>query len=102
LRAQLTAWRENDGKLQPLAQRSFLVKEVSATSRDLATLAAVGLLALDFVIKGQRPPEDWKAQQLAILEQIQKPKDQLLLMPTPAIQKLVEAASAGGACSSSS
>jgi hexosaminidase len=101
LRSQLTVWRENDRKLQPLAQRSFLVKEVSATSLDLSTLAAVGLLALDFVTKGQRPPEDWKAQQLAILEQIQKPKGQLLLMPTPAIEKLVEAASAGGACSSS-
>ena len=100
LRAQLAAWRENDRKLQPLAQRSFLVNEVSVTSRDLSSLAAVGLAALDFVTQGQRPPDDWKAQQLAILEQIQKPKGQLLLMPTPAIQKLVEAASAGGACSS--
>src|SRR5580658_6428496 len=101
LRTDLYAWRDNDANLQPLAQRSFLVKEVSATSLDLSTLAAVGLLALDFVTKGQRPPEDWKAQQLAILEQIQKPKGQLLLMPIPAIEKLVEAASAGGACSSS-
>jgi hexosaminidase len=100
LEDQLTAWRENDRKLQPLAQRSFLVKEVSATSRDLSTLAAVGLAALDFVTKGQRPPDDWKAQQLAVLEQIQKPKGQLLLMPIPAIQKLLEAASAGGVCSS--
>jgi hexosaminidase len=100
LRGQLAAWRENDLKLQPLAQRSFLVKEVSATSQDLSALAAVGLAALDFVTKGQRPPDDWKAQQLAMLQQMQKPKGQLLLMPTPAIQKLVEAAAAGGACSS--
>jgi hexosaminidase len=100
LRALLEAWRDNDAKLQPLAERSFLVKEVSASSQDLSTLGAVGLAALDFIAKGQRAPDDWKAQQLVILQQIQEPKGQLLLMPTSAIQKLVEAASAGGACSS--
>jgi hexosaminidase len=100
LRARLTAWRDNDANLQPLAQRSFLVKEVSATSQDLSTLGAIGLAALDFIAKKQRAPEDWKAQQLAVLQQIQKPKGQLLLMPAPAVQKLVEAASTGGVCSS--
>jgi hexosaminidase len=100
LRAQLTAWRDNDAKLQSLAQRSFLVKEVSASSQDLSTLGAIGLAALDFIAKGQRAPEDWKAQQLALVPQIEKPKGQLLLMPTPAVQKLVEAASTGGSCSS--
>jgi hexosaminidase len=101
LRAQLTAWRDNDARLQPLAQRSFLVKEVSATSQDLSTLAVVGLSALDFLAKGQRAPDDWKAQQLAVVQQLEQPKAQLLLMPAPAVQKLVEAASAGGACSAS-
>ena len=98
LRAQLTAWRDNDARLQPLAQRSFLVKEVAATSQALSTLGAVGLAALDFLAKGQRAPDDWKAQQLAVLQQLEQPKAQLLLMPAPAVQKLVEAASAGGAC----
>ena len=101
LRAQLTAWRDNDAKLQPLAQRSFLVKEVSATSQDLSTLGVVGLSALDFLAKGQRAPDDWKAQQLGVLQQLEKPKAQLLLMPAPPVQRLVEAASAGGTCSAS-
>jgi hexosaminidase len=100
LRAQLTAWRDNDANLQPLAQRSFLVREVSATSQDLSTLGAIGLAALDFIAKKQRASDDWKAQQLAVLQQIQKPKGQLLLMPAPAVQKLVEVAAAGGGCSS--
>jgi hexosaminidase len=100
LRAELAAWRDNDTKLQPLAQRSFLVKEVSPNSHDLAALGALGLAALDFIAKGQRAPEDWKAQQLVVLQQIEKPKGQLLLMPAPAVQKLVEAVSTGGACSS--
>jgi hexosaminidase len=101
LRGQLSAWRDNDGKLQPLLQRSFLVKEVAATSQDLSSLAAVGVAALDFAAKGGIAPEDWKKQQLAVIEQIEKPKSQLLVMPAPAIQKLVEAVAVGGSCAAS-
>jgi hexosaminidase len=100
LRAQLTTWRDNDALLQPLAQRSFFVKEVAANSQDLSALGAAGLSALDAIAKGQPAPDSWKTQQLAIIEQIKKPKAQLLMIPAPAIQKLVEAAAAGGACSS--
>lgn len=100
LRAQLTAWRDNDAALQPLAQRSFLVQEVAGRSQDLSTLALAGLAALDAIAKGQPAPDSWKAQQLAILEQVKKPKAQLLLIPAPAVQKLIEAPAAGGACSS--
>jgi hexosaminidase len=99
LRAQLKTWRDNDAILQPLAQRSFLVKEVAANSQDLSALGAAGLAALDAIAKGQVAPDTWKAQQLAILEQVKKPKAQLLLIPAPAVQKLIEAATAGGACS---
>jgi hexosaminidase len=99
LRAQLTLWRDNDANLQPLAQRSFLVKEVAATSGDLSALGAAGLAAMDQVAKGQPASDSWKAQQTAIVSQAMKPKAQLLLIPAPAVQKLIEAASAGGACS---
>jgi hexosaminidase len=101
LRGQLSAWRDDDAKLQPLLQRSFLVKEVAATSQDLSSLAAVGVAALDFAAKGGIAPEDWKKQQLAVIEQIEKPKSQLLVMPAPAIQKLVEAVAVGGSCAAS-
>ena len=98
LRAQVTAWRDNDAILQPLAQRSFLVKEVTANSQDLSALGTAGLAALDAITKGQPAPDSWKAQQLAIIEQVKKPKAQLLLAPAPAAQKLIESAAAGGAC----
>jgi hexosaminidase len=100
LHEQLAAWRDNDAILQPLAQRSFLVKEVAANSQDLSALGAAGLAALDAIGKGQTPPDSWKAQQLATIEQAKKPKAQLLLIPAPAVQKLIEAATAAGACSS--
>jgi hexosaminidase len=98
LRAKLTTWRDNDAPLRPLMQTSFLVKEVAATSQDLSSLAVVGLAALDYLFKGSPAPDDWKTQQLAIIDQAKTPKSQLLLMPAPVIQKLVEAAAAGGIC----
>src|SRR6267142_461449 len=98
LRAQLSRWRDNDAQLQPLAQRSLLVKEVAARSQDLSALGAAGLAALDAIAKGQPASDSWKSEQLALIEQAKKPKAQLLLIPAPSAQKLVEAASAGGAC----
>jgi hexosaminidase len=100
LRAQLTTWRDNDALFQPLAQRSYFVKEVAANSQDLSALGAAGLSALDAIAKGQTAADSWKAQQLAIVEQVKKPKAQLLLIPAPAVQKLIEAAATSGACSS--
>jgi len=104
LLAQFTAWRDNDAKLQPLAQRSFLVQEVAARSQDLSTLGKMGLVALELISKRQLPSQSWKTQQLATLgqmnnlDQMKKGKVQLLLIPVPSVQKLVEAASAGGTC----
>jgi hexosaminidase len=98
LRAQLTVWRDNDAKLQPLMQRSFLVKEVAATSQDLSMVATAGLAALDALEKGGGADDTWKTQQVLVLQRAQNQKGQLLLMPAPAIQKLVEAVAAGGSC----
>src|ERR1700682_5123380 len=52
LRAQLVVWRDNDAKLQPLMQRSYLVKEIAGPSQDLSAVAAVGLAALDALEHG--------------------------------------------------
>ncbi len=98
LRAQFTAWRDNDAKLQLLAQRSVLVREVAERSQDLSALGTMGLAALDAIAKRQPPEDSLKTQQLATIEQLKKAKAQLLLIPVPAVQKLVEAAASGGAC----
>jgi hexosaminidase len=98
LRLQLALWRDNDAKLKPLAQRSFLVKEAAASSRDLSALGAAGLNALDVLAKGVSPNADWNAQQLSIIQSVEKPKGQLLLVPAPAVGKLISAAGSGGAC----
>jgi hexosaminidase len=97
LRAQLVEWRDNDAKLQPLMQRSYLVKEIAPVSQQLSAAAGAGLAALDALEHGGAD-EAWKAQQVAVLQQAQTVKAQLLVIPAPAIQKLVEAVAAGGSC----
>lgn len=97
IRKTFANWKDNDAELQPLAERSSLVKEVAANSEDLSSLGSIGLDALDFLSKGQSAPDDWKLQQLDALQQLAKPKAQLLLVPVGAVQKLVQAA-AGGSC----
>ena len=91
IRAQLAIWRDNDSRLQPVLQRSFLLPQVEPLSQELSALGTAGFQALDFIDKGQTAPADWKSQQLALIEQAKKPQADLLLMVAPAIQKLVEA-----------
>jgi hexosaminidase len=99
LQAQLTAWRDNDARLRTLAARSFLVNEVAATSQDLSAVANAGLAALDFLQRGATAPADWKVTQDAIVQQVAKPKAQLLIIPLTGVQKLVDAVTnSGGPC----
>ena len=101
IRMLLTRWRDNQANLQPLLGRSFLLKEAAPIAQDLSALGAAGLRALDYLDRGERPPDPWKAEQLALVEEAKKPKAQLLLMVILPVQKLIEA-SAGGQLSSSS
>ena len=99
LRALLMKWQANDAALQSLAQKSSFVKEVAQNSQDLSAVAGIGLAALDAITKGTKLSDDAKAQTTAKIADASKGMAQLLLVPTAAIQKLVDAASNGGACS---
>ena len=100
LRAQLALWAGNDTKLQPLAQRSALVQEAAPASAALSQTAAIAMAALDNVMKGPALTDDQKKQQIGALDaaEQQAHKSQLTLPALPAFQKLIEAASSGGAC----
>jgi hexosaminidase len=95
---QFTRWRDNDAKLQPLAQRSFLVKEVEPVSQSLTFLGVWGLAALDSLAHREPISDSDMRLKLAIFESLKKPNAQLLLIPASAVQKLIEASAAGGAC----
>jgi len=101
IKSQLMLWRDNQAKLQPLAEQSFLLKEAVPISQDLSSLASAGLRAMDYLESGQHAPSDWATEQLGLVEQAKKPKAQVLLMIAPSIQKMIQA-SAGQATGSSS
>jgi len=60
-------------------------------SHDLSMLGAAGLQALDYLDRGEKAPEAWKAQQLAIAQGAIQPRAQLLLMVASPVQKLIQA-----------
>ena len=100
LQDQLTAWAENDARLQPLMQRSSLAKELSLASRALSLSAQSGLSALASLDQRiYRRDEDTKSvlNTLKFLEDSASGA-QLILAPGPAIEKLVKAAGTPGSC----
>ncbi len=102
LRKQLTAWAVNDVQMQPLTERSPLVKEAAPASLSLSQAARLGLDALDRITDGGAAGEDLQKQQSSALAtaELQAHKSQLTIPFAPAIQKLIEATRSGGSCAS--
>ncbi len=100
LHAQLLQWAGNDARLRPLAERSFLVKEASPASSALSQAAEAALAALERITLGVPFTPDLKKQQVDGLNalELQARKAQLTIPSLPAFQKLIEAATAGEAC----
>ena len=91
IRTLLTNWRDNDAKLHPLLEHSFLLRDVIPLSQDLAALGESGLLALDYLEKSESSPESWRTQQLARIESAKEAKADLLLMVVAPVELLIEA-----------
>jgi hexosaminidase len=91
IRQLLFVWRDNDPKLHPVLEKSFLLKEIVPISADLSTISNSGLLALDYLSKRSQAPESWRTQQLAQLEAAKAPRADLLLVVVQPIKELVEA-----------
>jgi hexosaminidase len=94
IRMWLTMWRDNDARLHPLLEQTFLLQEDVPLSQDLSALGTAGLQALDYLDKGQTAPDAWKTQQAALLEQSKKPMADMLLMVAAPVGQLVDASAA--------
>ena len=91
LRMWLTIWRNNDSRLNPLLDQTFLLQEDKVLSQNLSALGAAGLQALDYLDQAQPVPDSWKAQQTALLNQAKTRSADLLLMVVAPVQQLIEA-----------
>jgi hexosaminidase len=96
IRNLLMMWRDNDARLQPVLERSFLLMEGKPLSADLAALGAAGLQALDSIDKNQKLDDTWRSQQAAIVQRSLKPRANLVIMMAPALEKLIDAATMPG------
>jgi hexosaminidase len=84
LRATLAAWVENDARLQPAGALAGL-------SRNLSVLGSIGLRALEYLRPGRVPAEGWVDQQLAALQEMEKPMAEVNLAAVRPVRILVEA-----------
>jgi len=91
IRTLLTGWRDNDTKLKPLIQGSFLLRETAPLSDELSSMGAAGLAALDYLDKSEVSPEAWRTQQLAQADAAQAPQANLLLVVVQPVRRLIEA-----------
>jgi hexosaminidase len=100
LRNQLTLWASVEARIQPLEQRSFLVKEAEPAISALSQAAEIVLGALDQLRQNAPLSPDSKKSQLDMLAALesQAHNAQLTLPEIPAFQKLIEAAATGGSC----
>jgi hexosaminidase len=94
IRSQLTTWRDNDARLHPLLTQTFLLQEDLPLSQSLSAVGQAGLQALDYLDKGQTPPDSWKTQQIAVIAQAKTRQADMLLMVAAPVQQLVEMSAA--------
>jgi hexosaminidase len=92
VRTQLLAWAANHGELDPILAASPKGAEARSLSRDLSSIAATGLEALDALRAGRALGETWREEAGARLDRARKPRAEVELMVVPAIRKLALAA----------
>jgi len=91
IRLQLTRWRDNDPRLEPMLSTSKLLNELTPVSQTVASLGAAGLQALDYLDKGEKAPDAWKEQTLALIARAKKPQADLFIAVIPGVETLINA-----------
>jgi hexosaminidase len=91
LREQFTRWSANDARFQALATESPLLNEVRPLSKDLSSLGATGLKALEYLAAGLRAPADWLAAQNQEITRIQRPQAEVSLAAFRPVKALLDA-----------
>jgi hexosaminidase len=78
IRIWLTRWRDDDARIEPASQT-------------LNHLATIGLEALGYLERGDRPSDEWLARQRAFFETLRKPQNEVRFAIVPSIEKLIAA-----------
>lgn len=92
IREWLKEWRDNNDRLKPILEESFLLKEIIQLSEDVSSLAEAALKALNYLENDRKSSLWWLDGLSPLLNRSKKPEYELEIMIVPAIRKLVEAA----------
>ncbi len=90
-REWLELWRDNDARLQPLLEKSYLTTELIPLSHSLNQVATIGLQALDNLQNNRTVTPEIHQHDLAILKSAEEPQAVLLNMVAPSVELLVQA-----------
>lgn len=90
IRSWLSEWRDNDAKLRPLFETSFLLKEIDPVSRNLTDVAETGLRALKAFENGMKVDRTQSNEWLTFLDRAGQAQAELILMIAPPVRRLVE------------
>jgi hypothetical protein len=65
------------------------IGELRNLSKNLSTLGAIGLQALDYLESGKPVPRDWVSEKKQLLEQMEKPNAEVRLAAVRTVRSLL-------------
>jgi hexosaminidase len=84
LRTTFEVWVDNDRRMQRLG-----ITELRSLSKNLSTLGAIGLQALDYLESGKPAPREWISEKKQLLEQMEKPNAEVRLAAVRTVRSLL-------------
>jgi hexosaminidase len=84
LRAAFRLWADNDRRVERLG-----IRELNGLSKDLSTLGAIGLQALEYAESGRPAPRQWIAEQKQLLDRMEKPNAEVKLAAVRTVRSLL-------------
>ncbi len=92
IRQALERWRDAGRRLAPGLASNHLLREARPLSEDLVKLGEMGLEALNSLLSGKSATPEWTRQHLALLDQMEKPRAEVVLAAVRPVRALVKAA----------
>ena len=66
------------------------LKEIEVHAENLSGISKIGLEAMDFMRKKEKPSSHWFAEKLSVLKEARKPANELELCIIPEIESLIK------------
>ncbi len=89
IKSFLQLWKNNHDELLKVIKKSPVLKEIESASKDLSTIAGIGLEALEHIISNHKQNQVWFTSHLELIKKAKEPRAQTEIMVVDTIEKLV-------------